>query len=139
MADFSVEQIGDDPEDLANKLSSSGITLKSEVNDALMETAEEIKAEIEETAPVDTGAYEGSWYIEPIAEDEVWVLSSGDEAEHNKYLMLPNQNFVGSSGADLPAQGIYHNVEGIAKRHQKQMNTSVADKIGRFLKSLQND
>jgi len=139
MSDFGVEIIGDDPEDLANRLDSSTAGVKSEVNDALIETAEEIKEEIEDTAPVDTGAYKNSWYIEPIAEDQVWILSSSDEADYNKYLMLPNQNFVGSANADVPSQGIYHNVEGIGKKHRKKLASGVANKIDSFLRSLGNE
>lgn len=136
MVDFSVEMIGDDPEELGQKLEASGTQLKSDVNDALMEEAEKIKADIEDTAPVDSGAYENSWYIEPIEEDEVWVLSSSDDAEYNQYLMLPNQNFVGSSGADLPAQGIYHNVEGVANSHRKEVSSGLANKIESFIEGF---
>lgn len=138
MVEFDVEMTGTDPDDLAKRLSSTG-TLKSDVNDALMEEAEKIKTKIEDSAPVDTGAYESSWYIEAIDEDEVWVLSSGEDAPYNQYLMLPNQNFVGSSNADLPAQGIYHNVEGIAKNHQKQFSSGIANQIQSFIDDISGD
>lgn len=139
MANFDVEMVGDTPGEVSGKLDSMSSGMGDKTDEALLKEAREIKTKIEDTAPVDTGAYQGSWYIAQIDEDEVWILSSSDEAEHNKFLMLPNLNFVGSSGADLPAQGIYHNVEGIAKRHRKSFNSNVADEIAAFLNKFKSN
>lgn len=117
MVDTEVEFIGNSPEDIQKKLEKLGNGASESADEALRETAEEVKADIEKTAPHDTGRYENSWYISEVAEDEVWVLSSSNDAPHNQYIMLPNQNFVGHPNSDLPRAGIYHNVEGVAKQH----------------------
>jgi hypothetical protein len=122
---FEVETIGTDPAELSAKMAEGFGVTKGEVNDALMEAAEEIKDAEQETAPVDTGDYKNSWYIEPIAEDEVLVLSDGDEAPHNKYVMLPNQRFVGNPKADIPSQGVLHNYKGVAKRKKNALTDSI--------------
>jgi hypothetical protein len=76
---FEVETIGTDPAELSSKMAEGFGVTKGDVNDALMEAAEEIKEAEQETAPVDTGDYKNSWEIEPIAEDEVLVISKGDD------------------------------------------------------------
>jgi hypothetical protein len=47
-----------------------------------------------------------------------------NEADHAKYVMLPNVVMVGSPSADLPAQGILHNVKGVARRKQRGMKNN---------------
>lgn len=133
MADFDVEFVGDEPGDIEQRLAKLGTQGQTRANRALLQTAEEVKDEIEETAPVDTGEYQNSWYILQVAEDEVWVLNS---AEHAKFVMLPNQVMVNSSKADLPASGILHNVEGIAKGHQKKLNMNFAEQLKGMIKNF---
>lgn len=136
MSDFSVEFIGDTPEDMQKRLTALSHAVDEGTDEALLEAAEDVKEDIEDTAPVDTGDYQGSWYIQEIDEDEVWVLSDSNEAPHNKYLMLPNSNFVGSGGADVPSLGIYHNVEGIAKQHQSSLRLSLSNMLDNLFRSF---
>jgi len=132
MTDFQVEQIGNDPDEMANKLSSLASGVGDSTNEALLESAREIKAEIEEEAPHDTGAFENSWYIEEVAEDEVWILSDSDAAPHNQYIMLPNSRFQGHPNADNPATGVYFDAQAIAKAN----SNAVRGKTGGFLRDL---
>lgn len=126
---FDVETIGTDPAELSSKMAEGFGVTKKDVNDTLLEVAEEIKQAEEDTSPVDTGAYRDSWYIEPIAEDEVLILSDGDDAPHNKYVMLPNQRFVGNPKADIPSQGILHNYKGVAKRNADLLSKSIGEMV----------
>lgn len=96
-------------------------------NEALVEFAEEVKEEIETTAPVDTGEYRDSWRIEEVRENEVWLVS---DAEHGKYIVFPNANFVGHPNADDPGRGIYHNIRGIIKKKRSEFEATVAAKMG---------
>jgi len=136
MADISVETIGDSPEDIEKRLEALNRQTRVHVNEALNEVADQIQDEIEETAPVDTGAYKSSWYRFNAAEDEVWILSNSNEAPHNQFVMLPNSNFQGNSQADVPSLGILHNVEGIAKKHTGNVKTSLSDEIAALIRSL---
>jgi len=133
---FEVETIGTDPAELSAKMAEGFGVTKGEVNDALMEAAEEIKEAEQDTAPVDTGDYKNSWYIEPISEDEVLVLSDGDEAPHNKYVMLPNQRFVGNPKADIPSQGVLHNYKGVAKREADALSSSIQDMLNTNIRDI---
>jgi len=129
MTSFDVSFVGATPEDLQKRLDELSSGVSESANDALKETAEEVKQDIERTAPHATGAYENSWYIQEIDEDEVWLLSDSDQAPHNKYIMLPNQKFVGHPNSDLPAAGIYHNVEGVAKQHRDSLRNNFASSL----------
>lgn len=126
MSDFSVEMVGDKPGDVEQRLAKLGTDGRNSTNKALLQTAQEVKDDLEKTSPVDTGEYQSSWYIFQADYDEVWVL---DEADHAKFVMLPNSRMVGSPSADLPSQGILHNVKGVAKSHQKGLNLNMAGKL----------
>lgn len=126
MADFDVEMIGDTPGDIENRLAELGTSAGEQANDALADAAERVKDDLEKTSPVDTGEYKDSWYIFEAAEDEVWVLN---EADHAKYVMLPNSVMVGSSEADLPSTGVLHNVKGVAKGHQAQVRQEIIQRL----------
>lgn len=128
---MDVEIIGDDPEEVADRLNRLQYVGRQGVNNGLMSSAVDIKKEIERTSPVDTREYQNSWYIKPVAEDEVWILN---RADHAKFLVLPNSNFIGSSGADIPTQGIYHNIKGIAKGEQSGLVSAIQDQIMQLLR-----
>ena len=133
MSDFSVEYVGDTPGDIQKRLAESSSIVRQKTKRSLKKTAIEIQSDLEETSPVDTGEYQNSWYIFEVAYDEVWILN---EADHAKYVMLPNTNMVNSTSADLPSQGILHNVKGVAKNHQKTLNLNMADELKRMIRSL---
>lgn len=129
MADFDVEYVGNSPNDIQGRLSGLGVQAQTRANRALVQAAEDIKRDLEKTAPVDTGEYKSSWYIMQVADDEVWVLN---EADHAKYVMLPNQRMVNSSKADLPASGVLHDVKGIAKDHKDTVNLNLSEQLERL-------
>lgn len=131
MSNFSVEIIGDKPGDIEHRLAQLGTEGQTQANKALVETAEKVKSDLEDTSPVDTGEYQSSWYSLQVAEDEVWILN---EADHAKYVMLPNQVMVNSAKADLPASGVLHNVKGVAKEHQKGLNLNMSEKLQEMIK-----
>jgi hypothetical protein len=133
MSDFSVEYVGDSPNDIEERLQSLATQGQTRANRALVETAEDVQDDLERTSPVDTGEYQSSWYMTQVAEDEVWILN---EADHAQYVMLPNQNMVNSGKADLPASGILHDVKGVARRHQKSLNLDLSEQIQRLIKSF---
>lgn len=133
MADVSVEYVGDTPDDISNRLSAIGSGAGGSTNDALLETAEDVKDKLEETSPVDTGEYEDSWYIQEVSEGEVWVLN---EADHARYVMLPNSVMIGSAKADLPVSGVLHNTKGIARSEANDLNANVSEQIEDLLQSL---
>lgn len=133
MADFDVEYVGDAPNDIQNRLGSLSVQSQTRANRALMDAAEDIKTELERTAPVDTGEYKRSWYIMQVAEEEVWILN---EADHAKYVMLPNQRMVNSAKADIPASGILHDVKGIAKSHKDTVNLNLSEQLERMFKNF---
>ena len=133
MADFEVEMIGDSPEDMQRRLAEVNLEAKNRTRQALMETAREVKEDLEDTSPVDTGRYKSSWYIWPVSHDEVWILN---EVSHAKYVMLPNTVMIGSNKADLPSQGILHNVKGVARNHNDSLNLNMAEELKRMIKSF---
>lgn len=133
MSDFSVEYVGNSPNDIEERLQSLATQGQTRANRALVETAEDVQDDLEKTSPVDTGEYQSSWYMTQVAEDEVWILN---EADHAQYVMLPNQNMVNSGKADLPASGILHDVKGVARRHQKSLNLDLSEQIQRLIKSF---
>jgi hypothetical protein len=126
MSEFSVEYIGNSPGDMENKLSSLGSVARKRSAVALRETAEKVKADLEKTSPVDSGQYQSSWYIQPIDQDEIWILN---EADHAKFVMLPNTKMIGSNKADLPAQGILHNVKGVARKHSDTNRENLVEQL----------
>jgi len=131
--DFDVEFVGDSPGDIEQRLADVNLEARNRTNRALMQTASEVKEDLEDTAPVDTGEYRDSWYIWSVSYNEVWILN---EADHAKFVMLPNQKMMGSSKADLPSQGILHNVKGVARRKQKTLNLNMAQELKRMIKSF---
>lgn len=130
MTNFDVEIIGDSPNDIANRLNDVNLAARNRTNQQLMEKAREVKADLEDTAPVDTGEYRDSWYVFPAKRNEVWVLN---EADHTQYVMLPNSNFVGKAGADVPSQGILHNVKGIAQGHSSGLASDIQKEINKLI------
>lgn len=133
MTDFGVEYVGDKPGDIENRLAQLSTQGQTRANRALVDAAENVKEDLEKTSPVDTGEYQASWYTMQVAEDEVWILN---EADHAKYVMLPNQNMVNSSKADLPASGILHDVKGVAKSHQKTLNLNLAEELQKLFRNI---
>lgn len=130
MVEFEVEYIGDEPDEMMDRLSQIDVAVKRRTNEALMETAQEVKADLEESSPVDTGKYQRSWYIFQVDYNEVWILN---ETEHAKFVMLPNAKMVGSAEADLPAQGVLHNVKGVARKHSKGLSLNMADELAKMI------
>lgn len=126
MSNIEVEMVGDTPGDIQRRLGDVNMAARKRTNEALMKTAREVKDDLEGTSPVDTREYLESWYIFPAKEDEVWILN---EADHAKYVMLPNSRMQGSAKADLPASGILHNVLGVARGHQKGLSNNMAEKL----------
>lgn len=133
MVDFSVETIGDSPGDIENRLSMVNLEASNRTNQALMQTAREVKDDLEETSPHDTGEYENSWYIYPAKNDEVWILNSAD---HAKYVMLPNSRMVGSDKADLPTSGVLHNAEGVAKGKSSTLSINIQEAIQELIEEF---
>jgi hypothetical protein len=126
--DFSVEYVGQSPQDMSERLTDVNTNASNRTKQALMETAREVKKDLEKTSPVDTGEYRDSWYVYPAKSEEVWILN---EADHAEYVMLPNSQMVGSTKADLPAQGLLHNVKGVARKHSDEYR-------GNFIEQLQD-
>lgn len=133
MADFDVEYVGDTPGDIQNRLAKTATTGRRRVNNALRDTAEEVKNDLEASSPEDTGEYKSSWYIFPVKEDEVWILN---EADHAKFVMLPNSKMVNASGADLPASGVLHNVKGRAKKHSESYKQNMIEELKEFFSDI---
>jgi len=130
MTSFDVEYVGNSPGDIQERLTDINLEAKNRTNQALMETAREVKADLETSSPVDTGDYRQGWYIWPAKHDEVWILN---EVDHAKYVMLPNSRMVGSTSADLPSQGVLHNVKGRAKEHDSGMRGNMAEQLKKLL------
>jgi hypothetical protein len=133
MSDIEVEMIGDSPDEIAERLTALGTQSQTRANEALVEAGKEIKDELENTSPVDTGEYQSSWYMMQVDEDEVWILN---EADHAKFVMLPNQVMVNSPKADLPASGILHDVKGVAKSHEETLHLSLSEQLQRLIKKF---
>lgn len=125
--------IGDSPGDIEQRLSRAGIQLGEKTDQKLIEVAEEVKQDLEDTSPIDTGEYKNSWYIYSVKENEVWVLN---EADHAKYVMLPNSRMVGSPSADLPTSGILHNAEGVAKGHSTDLSSKIQQAIEEWVSEI---
>lgn len=128
-----IEYIGDTPGDIERRLSETATLGQRKADEALRETAEDMKSDLEDSSPVDTGEYQDSWYIFPVDEGEVWILN---EADHAKYVMLPNSKMVGSSKADLPGSGVLHNVKGRARRHSGSYRQSLIENIEEMMGDL---
>jgi len=133
MTSFDVEYVGDTPGDIQNRLSNLDDATRRRTNAALRKTAEEVKEDLEETSPVDTGKYQESWYIRPIANDEVWILNG---AEHAKYVMLPNRQMIGVANADFPAQGILHAVKSRAKQHSDSYRENMVEELQDMIRNF---
>lgn len=128
--------IGDTPGEMQTRLSQTATAGRRRVNEALRETAEEVKEDLEKSSPVETGEYQSSWYIYPVENEEVWVLN---EADHAKFVMLPNSKMVNASGADLPASGVLHNVKGRAREHSDRYKQNVIDQLQEMISGLAID
>ncbi len=126
MASFNVEYVGDSPSDIQNRLSALGNAVGQRTNAALMETAQEVKEDLQDTSPVDTGEYQESWYIQPVSNNEVWVLNGAD---HAKFVMLPNRQMIGVANADFPSQGILHAVKSRAKQHSDSYRGNMVEQL----------
>ncbi len=133
MASFSVENVGDSPQDIQNRLSNLDDAVRRRTNEALRKTAEEIKEDLEDTSPVDTGEYQESWYIQPIANDEIWILNSAD---HAKFVMLPNRQMIGVASADFPSQGILHAVKSRAKQHSDSYRGNMVEELQDMIRNF---
>ena len=138
MVDFEVEMIGDKPNDIQRRLSDINMNAKRRTNSALMDTARDVKDDLVETSPVDTGDYRSSWYIMQVDYNEVWILSNSEIADHNEYVMLPNSRMVGSSNADLPSQGILHNVKGVARKHQDNLRMNMSQHFEKMIQRFRS-
>lgn len=130
---MDVEIIGDSPNDIANRLDDVNLAARNRTNKVLMKKAREIKGDIQDTAPVDSGDYRDGWYIYPAKKNEVWILNS---VEHTQFVMLPNSKFVGKSDADVPSQGILHNVKGVAKGHSGGLASDIQQAINNLVRSF---
>lgn len=124
MIDFSIEVSGDDA--IKEGIDEFVEKSKGTANDALREMAEDIKDEIEATAPVDTGEYKESWSIVEVSENHVVIVN---EADHAKYLVFPNSKMQGVSSADDPARGILHNVRGIVRNNINEHRASFVQRL----------
>lgn len=133
MVDFSVDTLGTSPTDMQERLNKMGGAASGKANDALKKTAVEVKEDLEDTSPVDTGEYQDSWYIAEVAEDEVWILNG---AEHAQFVMLPNSKMVGAANADLPGSGVLHNVEGVARSHKEGVRSNLAQEIQEMMDGI---
>lgn len=133
MADFGVEYVGDSPGDIQSRLAQTSTTGRRRVNEALREAAEEVKEDLEDTSPVDTGDYQSGWYIFPVENEEVWILN---DVEHAQFVMLPNAKMVGSNEADLPASGVLHNVKGVAKSNSDDYRQGLIEKLEEMIDDL---
>ena len=133
MASFSVEYVGDTPGDIQNRLSNLDNATRRRTNAALRKTAEEVKQDLQDTSPVDTGEYQNSWYIMPIDYNEVWILN---EADHAKYVMLPNRQMIGVANADFPAQGILHAVKSRAKQHSDSYRGNMVEELQDMIRNF---
>lgn len=96
------------------------------------EFADELVTELENTSPVRTGEYKGSWGTDEEG-DTVYIVNNDPKA---KYLVFPNQRMRGSPKADLPAQGILHNVRGITFNKRRSYREKVSSKIRNAARSL---
>lgn len=133
MAEFDVEMVGDTPGDIEQRLSQLGASALERTNGALLDTANDVKEDLEDTSPVDTGEYKRSWYIFEAAEDEVWILN---EADHAKYVMLPNAIMRGSDKADVPSQGLLHNVKGVARGHKQSLRGDIVRELRKLFQQF---
>lgn len=124
MVDFDFEIHGE--EGIKDDMTKFVNETKGVANEALVEFAKECKDEIESTAPVDTGEYRDSWYIIQAKENLVYLVNN---AEHGKYVVFPNSAMVGSPSADLPSQGILHNVRGIIHEKKSEYEASFIQKL----------
>lgn len=134
MVEFDVEFVGHNPDEMQERFNQINLEARNRTNHALRETAEEVKADLEDTSPVDTGEYKKSWYILNVDYDEVWILNEKDYA---KYVMMPNSQMVGSSSADLSSQGILHNAKGVARSHSDSLSLNLAEKLENMMKSFE--
>lgn len=94
-----------------------------------MEEAEYLLQKIKTTAPVASGTYREDWRIEKRPNDDRGDIFIVNSTEHGPYLVFPNKRMVGSSKADLPSQGIIHNVRGIVHSHRRDYRDAIIDII----------
>lgn len=124
MVDIAVDYTGVNRTD--EQLQAMSEASKGQAHDAVRELGEEIKAEFENTAPVDSGEYRDSWYLVEGGEEVVYIINNAD---HAKYVVFPNKAMLGVTTADDPARGILHNVRGRAQSKASEWENSLFEKI----------
>lgn len=72
--------------------------------------AEKLLGDIQRTAPVDTGRYRDDWTKE---KPEKGVRELINDVPYARHLVFPNSRMTGSPNADVPSEGITHNVRGL--------------------------
>ena len=95
------------------------------VGDGQEKFAEEMKKEVQKTAPVDTGDYRDDWEVKE--KKGTWYLVN--TMPYAKHLVFPNSNFVGSTKADDPGRGILHNVRGIVHSRKTRYKAVITSKV----------
>lgn len=128
MIDFQLTMTGQ--ESVKNGLDDFAAKSKGTANDALRKMAEEIKDDIESTAPVDTGEYKESWVIVEVAENMVYIVNTAD---HARFVVFANSKMTGVASADDPARGILHDVRAIVRgnirKHRAGFITRLKNKL----------
>lgn len=125
--DFSIHGM----ESLDGSFAKMKAQAPGKANEELVEVAEELKDEIQKTAPYDTGEYHDSWSIEEISEDTVFLVNDADHAPH---VVFPNPVMQGVSTADDPAAGILHNVRRIVAEKQQDVEQGWISRISGWLR-----
>ena len=136
MSEFDVEYVGDSPGDIQSRLTEIDTSVRRRTNNALRKTAEEVKEDLEDTSPVDTGEYQNSWYIMSVDYNEIWILN---EADHAKFVMLPNTQMINATGADFPAQGILHGVKSRARQHSDSYRGNMIEELQDMIQNFRVD
>lgn len=124
MIEFDMEVSGEDA--VKEGLDEFAESTRGTANDALVEMGEDIKDEIESTAPVDTGEYQESWKLIEVKENMIVLVNTAD---HAKYVVFPNTKMKGVASADDPARGILHNVRGIVKDNIQEHRAGFITKL----------
>ena len=113
----------------AAKIAAKREAVEVAVGDGQEEFAEELKDEVQKTAPVRTGNYRDDWEVEEVDGNYYLV----NDVDYARYLVFPNSKFVGSAKADQPGKGILHNVRGIVYSRRNRYKAKVVAKIKSIL------
>lgn len=100
--------------------------------ESIKDFAEDLKEEIEDTAPVDTGEYKDSWELEEV-EDGIILYNTTD---YGKYLVFPNSQMRGVPSADDPGRGILHNVRGICFQNRSDFRDKIKNTVQKIFSRL---